>query len=387
MKLLIKILIFVGLAQSALAQTTPEAAVQAALQSHPTAKAAAFEAQAKKYAEKTALNLPNPEVNVESPTGEFYAVGVLQSFEFPTVYTRQKQVAKAETALAQAGQRVSENDLRYTVRVLYLEAQVAEYQVRQWQQRDSLYQQLAATAARQFAGGEIDFLQKTLAENEAGKVRQERLAAEQVATVARQQLMVYTGLADLGNLLPLNPDSSGIGMQPVLQANPTVAYGQQAVQVAEKQIDLAKSRALPNFSLGYLNQGLQSTPIDYRFRASIGIPLWFGQYRAGRQAAESEAQAARSRAEAQTQTVALQLQQIQTDAATALTRVRYSQNEALPRSRSLIATALRMREAGQVDYVTFLRTLDEAYTIQRDYTEQVLALNNANIQLLYLAGQ
>jgi len=69
MKLLIKILIFVGLAQSALAQTTPEAAVQAALQSHPTAKAAAFEAQAKKYAEKTALNLPNPEFNVESPTG------------------------------------------------------------------------------------------------------------------------------------------------------------------------------------------------------------------------------------------------------------------------------------------------------------------------------
>ena len=144
---------------------------------------------------------------------------------------------------------------------------------------------------------------------------------------------------------------------------------------------------MPNFSLGYLNQGLQSTPIDYRFRASVGIPLWFGQYRAGRQAAESEAQAAQSRAEAQAQAVAIQLQQIQTDAATALTRVRYSQNEALPRSRSLIATALRMREAGQVDYVTFLRTLDEAYAIQRDYTEQVQVLNNANIQLLYLAGQ
>ncbi|MCP6357382.1 hypothetical protein NL446_26385, partial [Klebsiella pneumoniae] len=91
------------------------------------------------------------------------------------VYTRQKRVAKAETALAQAGQQLSQNDLRYTVRALYLEAQAAAYQARQWAERDSVYQQIAATAARQFAGGEIDFLQKTLAENEAGTVHQERL--------------------------------------------------------------------------------------------------------------------------------------------------------------------------------------------------------------------
>lgn len=83
------------------------------------------------YGEKAAFNLPNPEVKAESPTGEFYAVGVLQWFDFPAVYVRQKQVAKAETALAQAGQRVSENELRYTIRSLYLETQIAEYQARQ----------------------------------------------------------------------------------------------------------------------------------------------------------------------------------------------------------------------------------------------------------------
>jgi len=387
MKLLIKIIILGLATQSAWAQTTPDSAVQAAFQNHPSVRAATFDVQARKYGEKTALNLPNPEVNVESPTGEFYTIGVLQSFEFPTVYTRQKRVAKAETALAQAGQRVSENDLRYTVRALYLEAQVAEYQARQWAERDSLYQQIAATAARQFAGGEIDFLQKTLAENEAGNVRQERIAAGQTAVVARQQLAMFTGLADLGNLLPLGPDSSGLILQPIPQSNPAVVYGQQAVQVAEQQISLAKSRVLPNFSLGYLNQGLQSTPIDYRFRASVGIPLWFGQYRAGRQAAESGAKAAQSRAEAQTQAVVLELQRVRTAAAVALERVRYAEDEALPRSRSLRTTAVRMREAGEVDYITFLRTLDEAFAIERDYVEQIRTLNNTHIQLLYLTGQ
>lgn len=390
MKLLIKILIFGLSASSVWAQTTPDSAVQAALQNHPLYRAAALGVQAKIYAEKTALNLPNPEVNAESPTGEFYAVGVLQSFEFPTVYSRQKQVAKAETALAQVGLRMSENDLRYTVRALYLEAQAAEYQARQWTERDSVYQQIAASAARQFAGGEIDFLQKTLAENEAGTVHQERLAAEQNAAAIRQQLATLTGLTDLGSLSPLAPDTLGLFgqlLQGNIAGNPAVAYGQQTTRVAEQQISLAKSRALPNFSLGYLNQGVRSTPIDYQFRASVGIPLWFGQYRAGVKSAEAESQAAIARAEAQSQAVGLELARTRTEAATALNLVHYYEREALPRSRALIVTALRLREAGQMDYVTFLRTLDEAYAIQREYAAQLQIFETARIQLLYLSGQ
>ncbi|MEQ1747571.1 MAG: TolC family protein [Saprospiraceae bacterium] len=374
------------LALPAFSQTTPDDAIRAALQNHPSVRAAAFEVQAKKHNEKAALNLPNPEVNAESPTGEFYAVGVQQAFEFPTVYARQKQVAKAETALAQASRMVSENDLRYTIRSLYLDAQVAEYQARQWADRDSLYRQISAAAIRQFAAGEVDFLQKTRAENEAGQAHQERLAAERLAESLRQQLVTYTGLMNLGNLLPLHPDTVGLAQQPLAQINPNVAYSQQAVQVAETQVRLAKSKALPNFSLGYLNQGARNTPTDYRFRASIGIPLWAGQYRAGANAAKAETQAAMARAEAQTQAVALEWQRAQSELATALAAVQYYEQEALPRSRALIAAAVRMREAGQADYATFLRTLDEAFAIQREYAEQVLDLNSTQLRLRHLSG-
>jgi outer membrane protein TolC len=372
---------------SGLAQTTPDAAIRAALQNHPLVKAAAFDVQAKKYAEKSALNLPNPELNAESPTGQFYAVGVLQSFEFPTVYARQKQVAKAETALAQAGQRISENGLRYTVRTMYLDAQVADYQSRQWKTRDSLYQAITVAAARQFEAGEIDFLQKTLVENEAGKVARERFAAEQLLMTMTGQLKIMTGLADLGTLLPLRPDTTSLGVSSGLGANPAVLYEQQAVQVAEKQVALAKSKALPNFSIGYMNQGERETPIDYRFRASIGLPLWVGQYRAGVNTAKAESQAAVARAAAQSQAVALQLQRTDLEALTALGFVRYYEQEALPRSRALISAVLRMRDAGQTDYVTFLKTLDEAFAIQREYAVQIQAFETARIQHLYLAGQ
>lgn len=387
MKFLIKIFIFALIIQSLSAQTTSDDAIRAALQTHPSVKAAAFGVQAKKYEEKAARNLPNPEVNVESPTGEFYAIGVLQSFEFPTVYSRQKQVAKAETALAQAGQRVSENDLRYMVRSLYLETQVTEFQAQQWRDRDTLYQQIAATAARQFAAGEIDFLQKTLAENEAGKVHQERVATEIATAGLYVRLKKLTGLPDIEGIHPLKIDSlvwPATGENPI---NPMVEYEQKSAQMAESHVKLARSRALPNFSVGYLNQGAQSTPIDYRFRASVGVPLWFGQYRAGRQAAENEAQAAQNKAESQANAIALEKERIVGELIIGLEQLNYYQKEALPRSEELIAAAARMREAGQIDYITFLRTLDEAYAIQRDYTAQLQAFEIARIQMLYLSGQ
>lgn len=389
MKAFLKLTVFLGLSSRLFAQglTTPEAAIQAALQNHPLAQAAAFDAQAKKHAEKSALNIPNPELNAESPTGDFYTLGVSQAFEFPTVYARQKQVAKAATQLSKTGQLVQENDLRYNVRILYLDAQLADFQSKQWAQRDSFYQAIAKAAGRQFSAGEIDFLQKTLLENEAGKARLEHLSMDMRAATARQQLATFTGLTDIGALLPLQVDTAALLSTTGIAGNPNLQYAQQSLQVAEQQIDLAKSRALPNFSLGYMNQAARDSPIDYRFRASMGIPLWAGQYRAGINTAKAESQAAAARSSAQNQAIALELQRSRTAALTALAQVQYYAREALPRSQSLITTALRMREAGQADYISFLRTLDEAFAIQREYGTQMHALNAARIQLQYLGGQ
>ena len=200
-------------------------------------------------------------------------------------------------------------------------------------------------------------------------------------------MKTLTGLADLDALLPLRPDTSGLGEGSDSGANPALLYEQQAVQVAERQVALAKSKALPNFSIGYMNQGERETPIDYRFRASIGLPLWVGQYRAGVNVAKAESQAAVARAAAQSQAVELQLQRTDAEALTALGFVRYYEQEALPRSRALISAVLRMRDAGQTDYVTFLKTLDEAFAIQREYAVQIQAFEMARIQRLYLAGR
>ena len=278
--------------------------------------------------------------------------------------------------------------MRYTVRSLYLDAQVGDYQARQWAERDSLYQLILTAALRQFDAGEIDFLQKTLVENEAGSIRQTRLAATQNARMLRAQLTAYAGLTDSGRLLPLMADTSSLALLPATPAaNPAVAYEQQSAQVAERQAALARSRALPGFSLGYINQGERDSPLGNRFNASIGIPLWAGQYRAGVRTAQAESQAATARADAERQAAALELARARSEALIALGQAQYLEREALPRSRTLIDAATRMRAAGQTDYVTFLRTLDAAFAFPRDYAAQVETFEAARIRMLYLSGQ
>lgn len=362
---------------------TADQAVQSALQNHPKIRAAALESDAKRIAEKSARALPNPEINAESPTGEFYTVGVLQNFDFPTVYRNRRKVAKAETALAVVGQKMSENELRLAVRNLFLETQVADFQLNLERRRDSIFQKIADAAARQFAAGEIDFLQKTLAENEAGAARQQFLAAQKTAENLHEQLRIWTGISDLSQIEKLKPD---LATAADFSQNPNLLFEKQSAVVAAQQIALARSQNLPNFSLGYLNQGARQTPTELRFRASVGVPIWFGQNRAARQSAEVAALAAESRSAAAAQNLEVETVGAQNDAATARSQIEYFEKEALLRSRLLIETAVRLRAAGQIDYSTFLRTLDSAFSIENEYVVQLELLNSAQIRLLFLAG-
>lgn len=376
---------FCSMASLIFGQTTREQAVQSALQNHPTARAAALETQAKRTAERATRNLENPEINAESPTGEFYTVGVLQSFDFPTVYKSRKKVAQAETQLAAAGQKLTENELRFAVRNQFLELQEAVVQLDLARRRDSIFQKIGEAAARQFAAGEIDFLQKTLAENEAGAARQAFLTAQKTAENLRAQLRIWTGFSDFEKIEPLRAAPADAATD--FSENPNLVFEKQSAAVAARQVELAKSENLPNFSIGYLNQGLKNTPTELRFRAAVGVPIWFGQNRAARQTAETAALAAENRAAAAAQNLEIETVAAKNEWATALAQIQYFEREGLPRSRSLIETATRLRTAGQIDYPTFLRTLDTAFFIENEYFTQLRLLNLAQIRLLFLAGQ
>lgn len=112
-------------------------AVEATLRHSAATRAAQLSIRQNQQLLKSTYNLPNPDLIVESPTGSFYTLGITQTFEFPTVYARQKSVQVGQIGLAEKEQGITQSNLRLRAKQAYLNAQVAQNRLDQLQRQDS----------------------------------------------------------------------------------------------------------------------------------------------------------------------------------------------------------------------------------------------------------
>lgn len=377
-------------AQTAL---TEQQAVELALKKSPLLNAATLQVKQQKQLQGTSFNLANPDITLESPTGEFMTVGVLQSFEFPTVYVKQGQLAKQQTVLAEKGKTLTEAEVKQQVKTAYLNLQFANQVLQQLEKQDSIYFSIADAANRQFTAGQIDFVAKTFAATQYGEIHNQYTQAQTDATLALQQLQLYTGIADSIATAPFTKRSNtflitGITTDSAtLVRTPFIQYYTQTQTIAKKSLQLEKNKALPGFSFGYMNQGLKNTEIPLRLRAGINIPIWFWQYSAAIKAAKTNLQITEQNTLAQQQNLNAKMQQAKGDAIKFQTSLAYYETTGLKQADDLITASARMFSAGQTDYIAYLRTLSDAYNIQVKYLETLRAFNQSIININYLNGQ
>lgn len=90
---MIMLLLSLGMSNFLEAQTTLhlQQAIDSVLRRDPSVQAASLQVVQSQQLQKSSVSIPNPEVLAESPSGEFYTIGVTQSFDFPGTYVRQSQ--------------------------------------------------------------------------------------------------------------------------------------------------------------------------------------------------------------------------------------------------------------------------------------------------------
>ncbi len=372
---------------------TEQQAVDLALKQSHLLNAAKLQIKQQKQLQGTSFNLANPDITLESPTGEFMTVGVLQSFEFPTVYIKQGQIAKQQTLLAEKGRMLTEAEVKQQIRTAYLNLQFTNQTLQQLEKQDSIYSGIAAAADRQFNAGQIDFVAKTFAASQYGEVHNQLLQAQADAMLALRQLQLYTGITDSITTSPFVKSSGSLMITGVitdsatLASTPYIQYYLQTQSVAKKSLQLERNKALPGFSFGYMNQGLKNTEIPLRLRAGINIPIWFWQYSAAIKAAKTNFQITQQNTLAQQLNLNSKLQQSKNDAMKFQTSLTYYESVGVQQSNDLISASGRMFGAGQIDYIAYLRTLSDAYSIQIKYLETLRAFNQSIININYLNGQ
>ncbi len=371
---------------------TENEAVAKALANNKNIQAASLQVKQQQQLLKAANNLPNTEFFLESPTGNFYTGSITQAFEFPTVYSNQYRLQKQQIGVAQKEKQLTEAELKYRVKVLYLEIQYADSLTKQLYVQDTLYEKIKSSAIRQFKAGQVDYLQQTFAETQYGELHNQYNQSIIRATSLKAQLQWYTGIKDFISVEPMIvvPEQIQIPLytdSTAFFANPALQLLQQQESVAKQNIELQKSKSLPGFAFGYFNQGERDTNWFNRFRVGVKIPLWFGQYRSNINAAKTQQQVLQSKQQGLQQELSAQVINASSSMQTNWQSVQYYQQTGLKKAQEVITTSQRFFISGEIDYISLLRNSNDAYNVYQKYLEAVRNYNFSVINHKYLMGQ
>ncbi len=338
---------------------------------------------------KSAVNLPNPEILLQNPTGHFYTVGVQQIFDFPTVYGAQRKIQKENIKLAETATKYTLMDVKYQVHVLYSELQYQYQLMKLWQKQDSAYRMISENADRAFKAGAIDFLQSSIARVQSGQIRTNYNLAMANYQGTMQQLKTLSGIAfdfipdsltAIGNLISISTTDTSVSN------NYSLLYDQQQIAINERKVNLEKQKALPGFTIAFLNQGEKSTIPQNRFYAGLRIPLWFWQYKGNIAAAKSQVEASKYQAEADKMQLAGEMQ------AAYMKYIAYSEallfyhSDILQGANAMTSASNRFYTSGNTTYSDYLRNLNDANDVRKNYWETMKNHNQALIYILYLNG-
>lgn len=372
---------------------TIDEVIQRALQRSDQLKAADALIDHDRLIEKTGGFIPDPELILESPTGKFMTLGIQQSFAFPTVYAKQKQLSKAKSALSEQARMITVSELRKRIKHAYLDWQSSQAVLDLLVIQDSLLLRIAQAAIQQYETGQIDFVEKSYAGIKYTDIHSQFLQAQMDVKGRMEIIQRYVGTTESlmpDDLVKLSNDfvfSSGEIDSAVLKSTPIMAYHHQREHINEQAIALEKNQVFPDITVGYLNQADQNTPFPLRLRVGLSIPLWFWQYSTSINAAKTMLAASKS----QTAAVAFDLNQAWTttknEALKYQIAMTYFEAEGLAQAAEMTEAANRMFSSGQYDYIKYLTTLSDAFLVKQKYLELIRNYNQTLISLQYIIGQ
>ena len=352
---------------------------------------------------KSATNLPATNIIADyGQINSFYndnRVGISQSFNFPTVYSRQKKLFKEEWQTGTLNVTMKEAELKKAVSQSFYTLVYLSEKEKLLQKSDTLFLEFQKKANLRFQKGESNILEKTTAETQRGNILLQLIQLQQEKEMVKSQFKLLLNsesdfipkVANLKLILDKTIDSTLVAQHPNLK----VLEQQKKVSLALTKLE--KSRLLPSLTLGYNNTSITGTGANdvvydksTRFQSGqigLGIPLFGGSQKA--KIAASKIGESISENEYQREKLVLQTQfqnaisQYQSD----LEKLDYFEKTALPNAKIIIETANKQFYNGDINYLDWVLLTNQSIAIKSNYIDTVIHHNEIIIQLNYLTSK
>ncbi|WP_426587414.1 CusA/CzcA family heavy metal efflux RND transporter [Mucilaginibacter sp. R-33] len=324
--------------------------------------------------------------------------GISQSFNFPTVYSRQKELLQEDWKNSILNVAVNEVLLKKQVSQVFNTLVYLENKRMLLQHADSLYLSFYKKAELRLAKGEANILEKTSAETLLGQVQMQLSQLKEDVAIIQLQFQLL-----LNSTEPLTPDKSDYKLAVILASDtltlknhPVIKLIAQQQQIADAAIRMEKSKLLPDLAIGYNNTSIKGIGADNKLyngsnrfnsvQLGIGIPIFAGAQKARINSARVNKQIAES-------SYAMELQSMTTAYQSAifqynkyLQTVQYFESKSLKNAALITVTANQQIAAGNINYLEWIQLINQATAIKNDYLDAVRNLNEAIIQLNYFSN-
>jgi cobalt-zinc-cadmium efflux system outer membrane protein len=284
MKNIFIILILAGINISSLAQNSIDYIIEQIEKNNTTLAAYRLSTQADKTGNKTGILPDNPSVGLNFLKGDPSSLGkrtdfsISQSFEFPTVYMYQNQIANLKNEQSDLNYQNQRNSIVLQTRIVlaeltYLHALRAEFAV-----RNQNNVQIAKTIDKMMKLGETSIITHNRAQANLLNSQKELEQIDIRINENKMQLTALNGGIELefSNYIFNNseiPTDFEKWYALAIENNPNIQWISQELDISEKEQSLQLAKSLPNFSAGYMTE---TTPGEKFQGVSFGmsIPLW-----------------------------------------------------------------------------------------------------------------
>ena len=375
--------------------------LEVALENNPNLKVAQFQTAREQALKGTTFNLPKADLGVEYGQTNSIAdndtrFSISQTFEFPTVYSRQSKLNSSKVAASKLRQEVVQNDLVAQVSSTYYRLWFLKSKGNVLQRQDSIYSRFSYAAQLRYDNGESNALELATANAELADIN---------IMVQQNEAAIAEGQFTLQNLMNVDDaveiETPKLEMKSAMEVsnttdmnvskNPLVSYYKQQIDVAENERKVASAKRLPDITLGYFNQSFIGTgdagtiyDAGDRFtgvQLGLSIPLWAKPHTAKITAAKIYKQETEAQLEVIENQTKSKLQSLFTELQKNLKNIEYYRKSGLPQSDVLFKTAQRGFEEGEIGYIEYVQGLNRALTIQVTYLDFLNQYNQTLINI------
>ena len=355
--------------------------------------------------QKTGFDPAKTEVTLsQDPTsggGNDNSLGASQTFAWPGLYKNQRNVLNLQTTLSEKSRNFTSAEIVRNTKTAWYSYLFSMQTLRVLDFQDSLYRNFINKSEIRYKTGETSNLELITARNKYQEVQALKKSAQTELKIQELRLQQL-----LNTNAPVQPIEKNL---PILyrneldtagSTNPLIGFYRQQIEVANARVQLQRSRAMPDLTLGYnqqlvvksfdpanINRGYTPGTRIAGIQLGIAVPIFNG---AGRARVNSEKLAVQI-----AETDYLQIQnQFQIQYQQALQEylknkqiVDYYTSTGLKQADEQLRIAQVSFDLGEIGYIEYIQNITLAVQSKVTYLETVNQLNQSAIQLQFLKGE